>query len=116
MLLLVIVGRHSKENTIAAAPRFYRPAMATVLLALVALPGVATIMRGKDAAEALAWGSGRLQLFEERYAASGAGRGGTALRTIFFKPRWISDPEEIQLRTDAAHPDLRPSLEEVHNV
>ncbi|MGO6816264.1 glycosyltransferase family 2 protein [Rhizobium brockwellii] len=115
-LLLVIVGHHSKENTVAAAPRFYRPAMATVLLALVALPGAATIMRGKDATEALAWGSGRLQLFEERYAASGAGRGGTALRTIFFKPRWISDPEEIQLRTDAAHPDVRPSVEEIHNA
>ncbi|WP_454854752.1 glycosyltransferase [Rhizobium binxianense] len=117
LLLLVIIMRHSMENTITAAPGFYRPAIVTVLLALMALPGIATIMRGRDAAEALAWGSGRLQLFEERYAVAGAGKGGEALRTIVFKPRWISVPAEIELRTDAARPELRPpSLEEVHNV
>ncbi|MFB9950111.1 glycosyltransferase family 2 protein [Rhizobium puerariae] len=117
LLLLVIVIRHSLENTMAAAPRFYRPVMATALLALVTLPGIATSLHGKDGLQAIAWGSGRLQLFEERYAVAGAGKGGAALRVIVFKPRWIAVPAEPELRTDAAHPDRRqPSLEEVHNV
>lgn len=102
LLLLVIVVRHSRENTIAAAPRFYRPAMATALLALIALPGVAAIIHGKDGAEALAWGSGSLQIFEQRYAVAGAGKGGAALRRTVLKPRWISVPAGIELKTGAA--------------
>ncbi|MBP1847458.1 cellulose synthase (UDP-forming) [Rhizobium petrolearium] len=117
LLLVVIVVRHARENTIAAAPRFYRPAMVTALLALIALPGVATTIHGKDGAEALAWGSGRLQIFEERYAVAGAGKGGAALRRTILKPRWISVPAEIEMRTEAAHPDWRRlSLKEVDNA
>ncbi|MBB4188582.1 glycosyltransferase family 2 protein [Sinorhizobium terangae] len=90
LLLLVIVARHSKENAVVATSRFRRPAMAASLLALVALPGIATAEHGKDGLEALAWGAGHLRLFEERYAVAGAGQDGTALRKIVFRPRWIS--------------------------
>ncbi|MCA1368602.1 glycosyltransferase [Bradyrhizobium sp. BRP14] len=90
LLLLVIVARHSRENAVAIASRFYRPAMGAGLLALVALPGIATAEHGKDGLEALAFGTGHLRLFEERYAVAGAGQGGTALRKIVFRPRWIS--------------------------
>ncbi|MCA1443450.1 glycosyltransferase [Ensifer sp. IC4062] len=90
LLLLVIIARHSKENAVAATSRFRRPAMAAGLLALVALPGIATAEHGKEGLEALAWGAGHLRLFEERYAVAGAGQDGTALRKIVFRPRWIS--------------------------
>ena len=94
LLLLVIVLRHSRENAVGTASRFYRPAIAAGLLAVVALPGIATAEHGKDGLEALAWGSGHLRIFEERYAVAGAGQGGTALRKIVFRPRWISAPAE----------------------
>jgi cellulose synthase/poly-beta-1,6-N-acetylglucosamine synthase-like glycosyltransferase len=90
LLLLVIVVRHARENTVATAPRFYRTAIGAGLLAIVALPGMATAEHGKDGLEALAWGTGHFRLFEERYAVAGAGQGGTALRKIVFRPRWIS--------------------------
>lgn len=92
LLLLVIVIRHSRENAVAAGSRFYRPAITAGLLAVIALPGIATAEHGKEGLEALAWGSGHLRLFEDRYAVAGAGQGGTTLRKIVFSPRWISAP------------------------
>ncbi|WEX74978.1 glycosyltransferase [Sinorhizobium numidicum] len=92
-LLLVIVIQHSRENTVRAATRLYRPAMAAGLLSLIVLPGVATAEHGKDGLEALAWGAGSFRLFEERYAVAGAGNDGTALRRIVFNPRWIAAPQ-----------------------
>ena len=92
LLLIVIVLRHGRENRIASARRFYRPAMAAGLLSLVILPGIATAEHGKDSLEALSWGSDHLRLFEERYSVAGAG-GATSRKTV-FRPRWIFLPDD----------------------
>lgn len=108
LLLVVIVLRHARENAIARAPRFYRPAITAGLLALVSLPGIAVAERGKEGLEALTWGAGHLRLFEERYAAAGAGQGGRALRKIVFRPRWISAGPEKGMRGTGASYGVRP--------
>jgi cellulose synthase/poly-beta-1,6-N-acetylglucosamine synthase-like glycosyltransferase len=89
LLFLTIVVQHARENIVRIRTRAYRPAMAASLLALVVLPGFATFEHGKEGLEALAWGAGRLRLYETRYAVSGAGVGSGELRTLTFKPRWL---------------------------
>ncbi|MBA8881468.1 glycosyltransferase family 2 protein [Phyllobacterium myrsinacearum] len=104
LLLLTIVIQHARENTVRFRTRTYRPAMAASLLILIALPGIASVERGKEGLESLAWGTGRLRLYETTYAVSGAGLGGRELRKLTFNPHWLpvpSDvnfPEEEQLR------------------
>lgn len=83
---------HSRENVVRISRRSYRPVMAASLLSLFLLPGIATAQHGMDGIESLAWGAGRLSLFEEKYSVAGAGHGGPELRKITFKPRWL--PEE----------------------
>jgi cellulose synthase/poly-beta-1,6-N-acetylglucosamine synthase-like glycosyltransferase len=90
LLLFVIVVQHGRENQVKASKRSYRPAMATSLLALFLLPGIATAERGRDGIEALAWGTGRLSLFEVKYSVAGAGIGGPGLSRTTFNPRWLS--------------------------
>ncbi|RCW80856.1 glycosyltransferase family 2 protein [Phyllobacterium bourgognense] len=89
LLFLTIVVQHARENIVRVRTRAYRPAMAASLLALIVLPGFATFEHGKEGLEALAWGAGRLRLYETRYAVSGAGVGSGELRTLTFKPRWL---------------------------
>ncbi len=91
ILLLVIVVQHSRENVVRVSHRSYRPAMAAGLLSLFLLPGIATAERGVDGLESLAFGFGRVSLFDEKYAVAGAGNGGEGLRKITFRPRWLSD-------------------------
>ncbi|WP_091917754.1 glycosyltransferase family 2 protein [Mesorhizobium sp. YR577] len=91
ILLLVIVVQHSRENVVRVSHRSYRSAMAAGLLSLFLLPGMATAERGLDGLESLAFGFGRVSLFDEKYAVAGAGNGGEALRKITFRPRWLSD-------------------------
>jgi cellulose synthase (UDP-forming) len=89
LLVLVIIVQHARENVVRISRRGYRPAMATGLLGLLLLPGIATAERGREGLESLAWGAGRFSLFEEKYSVSGAGVGGPSLRRIAFKPRWL---------------------------
>lgn len=90
VLTLVILYRHERENRVRAASRLHRTAIAAGLLSMIVLPGVATAEHGRESIEVLAWGSGRLQLFDERYSAAGAGVGRAALRTTVFNPHWQS--------------------------
>jgi cellulose synthase/poly-beta-1,6-N-acetylglucosamine synthase-like glycosyltransferase len=92
LLLFVIVVQHGRENQVKASKRSYRPAMATSMLALFLLPGIATAERGRDGIESLAWGTGRLSLFEVKYSVAGAGIGGEGLSKTTFNPRWL--PQE----------------------
>lgn len=89
LLLLTILVQHARENIVRVSTTTYRPAMAAGLLVLLMLPGLATYEHGKEGLESLALGSGRLSLFETRYAVSGAGSGGRELRKMTFKPRWL---------------------------
>ncbi|MDW6023476.1 glycosyltransferase [Mesorhizobium sp. BAC0120] len=89
LLLLVILVQHGRENQVKAPRRSYRPAMATSLLALFLLPGIATVERGRDGIESLAWGTGRLSLFEVKYSVAGAGIGGEGLSRTTFNPKWL---------------------------
>jgi cellulose synthase (UDP-forming) len=91
LLFLVIVVQHARENVVRISRRAYHPAIAASLLSLVLLPGIATAERGMDGLESLAWGAGRLSLFEEKYSVAGAGVGGPGLRKITFKPRWLAE-------------------------
>ncbi|GLS39407.1 N-acetylglucosaminyltransferase [Mesorhizobium tianshanense] len=91
LLFLVIVVQHARENVVRISRRSYRPAMAASLLSLLLLPGIATAERGMEGLESLAWGAGRLSLFEEKYAVAGAGSGGPGLRKITFRPRWLTE-------------------------
>jgi cellulose synthase (UDP-forming) len=95
LLLLTIVIQHARENIVRIQTRTYRPAMAASLLFLIALPGFATVERGKEGLESLAWGSGRFRLYETRYAVSGAGVGSGELRTLTFRPRWLPATSNI---------------------
>jgi cellulose synthase (UDP-forming) len=88
LLLLVIIVQHARENTVRYPVRSYRPVMAASLLALVALPCVAAVERGRDGVEALAWGTQRFSIFEERFSVAGAGVGGRNLRKAVFNPHW----------------------------
>ena len=89
LLLVTIVIQHARENVVRFRTRTYRPAMAASLLGLILLPGIATVEHGKEGLESLAFGTGRLSLFEAKYAVSGAGFGGGDLRKLTFKPRWL---------------------------
>jgi cellulose synthase (UDP-forming) len=90
-LLLVIVVQHARENAVRVSTPLYRPAIAAGLLSIFLLPGLATAERGAQGLESLAWGAGRVSLFEAKYAAAGAGLGGSGLRRITFRPRWLSE-------------------------
>ncbi len=90
VLTLVIIVQHYRENVVRPAGRSYRAIMATSVLSLVLLPGVAFGERGAKGLESLAWSDGRIQLFEYRYAAAGAGVGAAQLPQAEFRPRWIS--------------------------
>ncbi|WP_394893699.1 glycosyltransferase family 2 protein [Mesorhizobium sp. AaZ16] len=92
LLFLVIVVQHGRENVVRSPRRSYRSAIAASLLSLLLLPGIATAKRGLDGLESLAWGAGRISLFDEKYSVAGAGVGGAGLRRRFFNPRWL--PEE----------------------
>lgn len=87
-LLFVIVGQHARENTVRYPTPVYRPVLAASLLAIVVLPSVATVQRGRDGIEALAWGAQSFSLFEDRFAVAGAGVGGREIRKTIFNPRW----------------------------
>jgi cellulose synthase (UDP-forming) len=93
ILMLVIVVQHARENTVRAARRSYRSALAASLLGLIVLPGVATAERGMNGIESLGWGAGRLSLIEYRYSVAGAGLARDELRKARFNPRWI--PESL---------------------
>ncbi|MEJ1117611.1 glycosyltransferase family 2 protein [Phyllobacterium sp. CCNWLW109] len=88
LLLFVIVLQHARENTVRYRTRVYRPAVAASLLALLALPSFATIERGRDGVEALAWGTQSFSLFDDRFAVAGAGVGGRDVHKTIFNPRW----------------------------
>jgi cellulose synthase/poly-beta-1,6-N-acetylglucosamine synthase-like glycosyltransferase len=88
VLLLVVVVQHARENVVRYRTRLYRPALAAGLLALVTLPGVASVERGRDGIEALAWGTKSFTIFEPRFAVAGAGVGGRDLYKTVFNPRW----------------------------
>ena len=89
LLLLVIVVQHGRENRVKSTRLFYRPAIAASSLFLFLLPGIATAERGREGIESLAWGSGRLSLFEVKYSVAGAGFGGPGLSKTTFNPRWL---------------------------
>lgn len=88
VLLFVIVFQHARENTVRYRSRVYRPALATSLLALAALPSFASLERGRDGIEALAWGTTSFTLFDDRFSVAGAGIGGRDVHKTVFNPRW----------------------------
>ncbi len=88
LLVFMIVLQHARENTVRYRTRFYQPALAASLLALVALPSLATAERGRDGIEALAWGTRSFTLFDDRFSVAGAGVGGRDAHTTVFNPRW----------------------------
>ncbi len=97
LLFLVIAVQHVRENVVRGWRPHYRPALAGSLAALFLLPGLAVAERGLAGAESLAFGAGRLQLIEYRYAVSGAGLSGTRQPSVRFSPRWIQpDPDPAE--------------------
>jgi len=94
LLLLVIILQHTRENTVCVSRRFYRPVLASSLLALIALPCVGTIEHGHDGIRSLAWNTDGYMLFEDRFSVAGAGIGGRGLHRLTFNPRWrLSDTD-----------------------
>ncbi|MCX5517444.1 glycosyltransferase [Kaistia defluvii] len=88
VLMAVIVLRHSRENNIRMRSRAYRPALASGLVTLCAIVSFATIERGRDGIEALAWGTKSFSIFDDRFSVAGAGVGGHAVHKTVFNPRW----------------------------
>lgn len=87
-LIFTIVIQHARENTVVYRQRFYQPMLAAGLVALIVMPGIATMERGRDGIEALAWGTRSFTLFDDRFAVAGAGVGGPDLHRTVFNPRW----------------------------
>lgn len=88
LLLVVIVRQHARENSVKTDRRLYRPALASGLLALTALPVAGLIERGHDGVQSLAWNADGYTLFEERSSVAGAGVGGRGLHRMVFHPHW----------------------------
>ncbi|AVA25896.1 glycosyltransferase family 2 protein [Rhizobium sp. NXC24] len=102
LLLLIIVIQHARENVVRIRARTYRPAMAMSLLCLIAAPGFATIERGTEGLASLTWGTGRLRLYETRYAVAGAGFGRQDLQKLTFNPHWLADTSNEELPQEEA--------------
>lgn len=94
LLLVVILIQHGRENKVRVTNRSYRPVITVAMLTLIFIPGIATVQHGREGLEALAWGATHIQLFDERYSASGAGIGGQSLRKTIFRPHWRSDTSQ----------------------
>lgn len=88
LLLLVIVLRHDRENTVRTGRRFYRPALAGGLLTLIALPCAGIIARGHEGIQSLTWDTGGYALFDDRFSVAGAGIGGRGLHRMVINPHW----------------------------
>jgi hypothetical protein len=88
VLLLVIILQHSRENAVSQSRRFYRPVLASSLLALMALPGVGIVARGHDGIQSLTWDTDGYALFDDRFSVAGAGVGGRGLHRMVFNPHW----------------------------
>lgn len=92
LLLLIIVFQHGRENRVRRSRGLYRPALATSVLLLFLMPSIATVERGKDGLESLAWGTGGVSLFTVKYSVAGAGIGGAEITKTTFNPRWLPEP------------------------
>ncbi|MEL4069167.1 glycosyltransferase family 2 protein [Ochrobactrum sp. GPK 3] len=88
LLMLVIIVQHARENKVRAKSGFYRSALASSFMVLVAVTGITTAERGRDGIEALAWGTKSFTLFEDRFSVAGAGVGGRDIHRTIFNPRW----------------------------
>ncbi|MGG6896700.1 glycosyltransferase family 2 protein [Rhizobium sp. BR 315] len=89
LLLLVIIIKHARENSVSDNVRFYRPALASGLLALMALPFAGIVERGHDGIQSLAWNRDGYVLFEERFSVAGAGSGGRGLHRMVLNLNWF---------------------------
>ncbi|MGV1794628.1 glycosyltransferase family 2 protein [Rhizobium sp. A37_96] len=87
-LLLVILLQHARENTVSTNKRFYRPALASGLLALTALPFAGMIEHGREGVQSLAWNTNGYALFDDRFSVAGAGIGGRGLHRLVLNPHW----------------------------
>ncbi|NEI73552.1 glycosyltransferase [Rhizobium lusitanum] len=87
-LLLVILLQHARENTVSTNKRFYRPALASGLLALTALPFAGIIEHGREGVQSLAWNTNGYALFDDRFSVAGAGIGGRGLHRLVLNPHW----------------------------
>ena len=94
LLLLVIIVQHARENTLGANKRFYRPALASALLALTALPFVGIMEHGRAGVQSLIWDTDGYVLFDNRFSVAGAGIGGRGLHRMVLNPHWhVSDTD-----------------------
>lgn len=94
ILLLVIIFRHARENIVSIKTRFYRPALASALLVLTALPLAGLFERGGEGVRSLAWNSDGYTLFDERFSVAGAGIGGRGLHRLVLNPHWHTSNAE----------------------
>lgn len=99
-LLLVIVLKHISENGITVRWRS-TSAFAHALLALLLLLPVSAgaAIRGPYGLEAMAWGSGPISLTQAEYRVAGAGQGGTGVRVVKWRLKWLSDGDANTGRT-----------------
>jgi cellulose synthase/poly-beta-1,6-N-acetylglucosamine synthase-like glycosyltransferase len=88
LLLLVIICQHARENTVGAKSRLYRPALASSLLVLTALPFVGMVEHGREGAQSLIWDTDGYVLFDDRFSVAGAGIGGRGLHRMVLNPHW----------------------------
>jgi len=92
-LILVIVVRHSLENRLGWRKAGFRLAAQTCVAAtLLTLPVAATVARGPEALEAIAWGAGPISLTRSLYLATGAGMG-RGVHKVYFQPSWNFGPD-----------------------
>ncbi|AGB75592.1 glycosyl transferase, group 2 family protein (plasmid) [Rhizobium tropici CIAT 899] len=95
LLLLVIIVQHARENTLSASRRFYRPALASGLIALTALPFFGIMEHGRAGAQSLIWDTDGYVLFDTRFSVAGAGIGGRGLHRMVLNPHWhVSDTDD----------------------
>ncbi|TIP30135.1 MAG: glycosyltransferase [Mesorhizobium sp.] len=88
LLIFMILLQHGRENDVRMKSRAYRPALASSFMALLTVTSFATVERGRDGIEALAWGTKSFSLFDDSFSIAGAGVGGRAVHKTIFNPRW----------------------------
>ncbi len=90
-VMLVILVQHARENGLRPSIAQSLPAIrqSFVVLSLVIITTAATLLRGADGLEALAFGVEGVATTKVTYSVSGAGQQGTEILQHVILPGWL---------------------------
>ena len=95
-IYVIVLVMHGRENRVRKPSHAYKPAVATALVALLALPVLGAKENGLRGLDAVVHGARYFTLTARTYPVAGAGQGGIGVWTVTFAPRWIANEVEDQ--------------------